>query len=97
MDGRGLLEVLLASFLKGPGCFPYALLIAGYVIALVTVDDPTLLIHGVLVLRLHKYKFDSCVAFEVYPDAILTTDVLEPFGCAFNVWYYYLTYCVGGS
>ena len=97
MDERGLLKVLLASFPKGLCCLPYLLLIAGYVIALVTVDDPTLLIHGVLVLRLHKYLFDSCVTLEVYLDAILTTDVLETFGCALNIWNNYLTYCVDWS
>ena len=97
MDGKGLLEVFLASFPKGPGCLPYVFLIAGYVVALVTVDDPTLLIHGVLVLRLHKYLFDSCVSLEVYLDAILTTDVLETFSCALNIWNNYLTYCVDWS
>ena len=80
MDGRGLLQVFLASFPQGSCCFPYVLLITGYVLALVNVDYPTILVHGVLVFRLHKYLFDSCVSLEVYLDSILTTDVLETFG-----------------
>ena len=86
--------MFLAFFPKGSGCIPYVFLIAGYVVALVTADDPPLLIHGVLVLRLHKYLFDSCVSLEVYLAVILTTDVLETFGCALNIWNNYLTYCV---
>ena len=39
MDGRGLFEVLIVSFPKGPGCFLYVLLIAGYVVALKTGQD----------------------------------------------------------
>ena len=35
--------MFLASFSKGPCCFPYVLLITGYVVALEAVDDPTLL------------------------------------------------------
>ena len=46
MDGRGLFGVFLASFSKGPCCFPYVLLITGYVIALETVDNPSLLSLG---------------------------------------------------
>ena len=42
MDGIGLFEVFHASFSKGPCCFFYVLLITGYVIALETVDSPTL-------------------------------------------------------
>ena len=38
MDGRGLLEVLPASFHKGPCCLPYVLPIVGYVVALEAVD-----------------------------------------------------------
>ena len=52
MDGRGLFEVLLASFTKDPCCFPYVLLIAGYVVAPETVDDPTTLMYIYSLYRL---------------------------------------------
>ena len=71
MDGRGLFDVFLASFSKGPCCFPYVLLITGYVIALETVDNPTLLFFRVLVLWFHKDLFDCCIAFEMYLYTIL--------------------------
>ena len=79
MDGRGLLEVFLASFTKGPCCFPYVLLIAGCVAALEAVDDPTLLFFRVLVLWLHEDLFYCSVAFEVYLYTILTIYVFETF------------------
>ena len=66
MHGKGLFEVLLASFPKGPCCFTYVLLIAGYVVTLETVGDPTLLVLRVLVLGFHKNLFECCVALEVY-------------------------------
>ena len=43
LDGRRVPEVLLASFPKGPCCFPYVLLIAGYVVALVLVLESRVL------------------------------------------------------
>ena len=79
MDGRGVFEVLLASFTKGPCCFPHVLLITGYMVALETVDNPTLLFFRVLVLWLHEDLFYCCVAFELYLYTILTTYVLETF------------------
>ena len=79
MDGRGLFKVLLASFLKGPCCLPYVLLIAGYVNALEAVDYPTFLVLWVLVLGLHEDLLDCCVALEVILYAILTTCVFETF------------------
>ena len=97
MDGRGLLQVFLVSFPQGPDCLPYVLLITGYVVAFVTVDYPTLLVHGALVFRFHKYLFDSCVSLEVYFDSILTTDVHETFGCALYIRNNHLTYCVDWS
>ena len=85
--------MFLASFPKGPCCFTYVLLIAGYVVALETVDDPILLVLRVLVLGFHKSLFDCCVALEVYLYAILTTDVLEAFHYSFCVRYNFLSYC----
>ena len=70
-------EVLLASFSKGPCCFPYVLLIAGYVIALETVDNTALLFFRVQVLWFHEDLFYCCIAFEMYLYTILTTHVLE--------------------
>ena len=72
--------------------FPHVLLITGYVATLETVYNSTFAVPGVLVLRLHEHFFYGSVAFEVYLDAILTTDVFETFGYSFSVWYYYLNY-----
>ena len=79
MDGGGLFKVLLVSLSKGPGCLPYVFFITVYVIALETVDYPTHLLFGVLVLRFHEDLFDCCVALEVSLYPIFTTGVFEPF------------------
>ena len=86
MNGRGLLEVILASFTKGPCCFPFVRLMAGYVVALETVDNPTILFFRVLVLF-------YCVVFEMYLYTILTTCVLETFHLTFCIRYNHLSYC----
>ena len=96
MDGRELLQVLPASFPQGPGCLPYVSFIACYVVALVTVDDSTFLVFGVLVLGPREYLLNGCVSLEVYLNAILT-DVFATFSCALSVWNDYLFYCVDGS
>ena len=93
MDGRGLFEVFLSYFSKGPCCFPYVLLIAGCMIALETVYDLALHLLWILVLRLHEYLFYGFVAFEVNLYAILTTDVLDTFHNSFSIWYDYLSHC----
>ena len=71
--------MFLASFSKGPGCLLYVFFIAGYVIALETVDYPTLLFFWVLVFGFHEDLFDCCVALEVSLYPILTTGVFEAF------------------
>ena len=50
MNSRGGLQVLFVSFTKGPGGFPYVLIIAAYVTTLVPIDGTTLVDHGVFVL-----------------------------------------------
>ena len=77
MDGRGLLQVFLLPFPQGPGCLSCVLFITCYVVALVTIDDPTLLVLGVLVFGLLEFLFDGCISLEMYLDAILTTNVLK--------------------
>ena len=95
--GEGCFRCSLDLSPRGLAISPMYSSSAGYVVALVTVDYPTLLVHGVLVFRLHKYLFDSCVSLEVYLDSLLTTDVLETFGCALHIRNNNLTYCVGWS
>ena len=97
MDGRGMLQMFLTSLPQGPDCLSYVFLITCYIVTLVDVDDSTLLILGVLVLGLHEYLFNRCGSFEMYLDAILTTDVFETFGCPLSVWNDHLSYSVGRS
>ena len=62
-------------------------------LALIAVYNPTVLLLWVLVLRLHKYLFYGCVAFEVNLYAILTQDVLDTFCNSLCIWYDYLSHC----
>ena len=50
MNGRGGLQVLFVSFTKGPGGFPYVLIITAKVTTLVPIDGTTLVDHRVFVL-----------------------------------------------
>ena len=75
--GEGCLRCSLHFFSKGPCCFPYVFLIAGYMITLATVDDPTFPFLWVLVLWFYENLLDCCVAFKVSLYPILTTYVLK--------------------
>ena len=79
MNGRGGLQVLFVSFTKGPGGFPYVLIITGYVATLVPVDGTTLVDHRVFVLGGDQKVFDGSATFEVSLDAISTTDLSDTF------------------
>ena len=50
INSRGGLQVLFVSFTKGPGGFPYVLIITTVVTTLVPVDGTTLVDHRVFVL-----------------------------------------------
>ena len=50
MNSRGGLQVLIVSFTKGPGGFPYVLIITTVVTTLEPVDSTTLVDHRVFVL-----------------------------------------------
>ena len=51
--------MFLSSFHKGPGGLPYVFLVAIQVVALVTVNYSTFVVHGVLVFWFHECLFDS--------------------------------------
>ena len=87
MDGRGLLEVFLLSLSKGLCCHLYVFLITHSVIELETVDYPTFLVLGVLVLWFHEDMFYCGVSFEVSLYAMLTTCVFETVHQPLCVWY----------
>ena len=50
MNGGGVLQVLFVSFTKGPGGFPYVLIITANVPTLISIDGITLVDHRVFVL-----------------------------------------------
>ena len=79
VNGRGGLQVLFVSFTKGPGGFPYVLIITAWVPTLVPIDGTTLVDHWVFVLGGDQEVFDGSATFEVNLDAIPTTDLFDTF------------------
>ena len=71
--------MLFVSFTKGPGDFPYVLIITAKVPTLIPVDGITLVDHRVFVLGGDKEVFDGAATFEVSLDAIPTTDLFDTF------------------
>ena len=78
-DDEWVRDVFFVSFTKGPGGFPYVLIITGKVPTLIPVDGITLQDHGVFVLRGDQEVFDGAATFEVSLDAIPTTDLFDTF------------------
>ena len=70
--------MLLVSFTKGPGDFPYVLITAR-VPTLIPIDGITLVDHRVFVLGGDQEVFDNAATFEVSLDAIPTTDLFDTF------------------
>ena len=79
MNSRGGLQVLFVSFTKGPGGFPYVLIITTWVPTLVPIDGTTLVDNRVFVLGGDQEVFDGSATHEVSFDAISTTDLFDTF------------------
>ena len=79
MNSRGGLQVLFVSFTKGPGGFPYVLIITTLVPTLIPIDGTTLVDHRVFVLRGDQQVFDGFATLEVSLDATPTTDLFDTF------------------
>ena len=79
MNGWGILQVLFASFTKGPGGFPYVFIITGKVPTLILIDGITLGDHRVFVLGGDQEILDGAATFEVSLDPIPTTYLFDTF------------------
>ena len=71
--------MLFVSFSKGPGGFPYVLIITAKVPTLIPIDDITLVDYRVFVLGGDEEVLDGAATLEVSLDAILTTDLFDTF------------------
>ena len=71
--------MLLVSFTKGPGGFPYVLIITTKVPILIPIDSITLIDHRVFVLGGDQEVLDGAVTFEGSLDVISTTDLFATF------------------
>ena len=83
--------MLLLSFTKGPGGFPYIFIITCEVPTLIPVDGITLEDHGVFFLRGDQEVFDGASTFEVSLDHIPSTDLFDTFTKTLCVGYDYMT------
>ena len=71
--------MLFVSFTKGPGGFPYVIIITCEVPTLIPIEGITLGDHGVFVLRGDQEVLDGAATFEVSLDTIPTTDLFDTF------------------
>ena len=71
--------MLFVSFTKGPGGFPYVLIITANITTLIPIDSITLVDHRVFVLGGNQDVLDGTTTFEVCLDAIPTTDLFDAF------------------
>ena len=71
---------------KGPGCFPYVLLITGYFPTLVAVDHTTLLLLGDLVFRFNQQLSLDDVPLEMCVDTIFPKDLLKALPYSLGIW-----------
>ena len=71
--------MFFVSFTKGPGGFPYVLIITAKVPTLIPINGITLVDHRVFVLGGDQEVLDGAATFEVSLDAISTTDVFDTF------------------
>ena len=79
MNGWGGLRVLLVSFTKGPGGFPYVFIITAQVTTLVSIYGTTLVQHRVFVLGGDQEVLDGTATLEVGLNAISMTDLFDAF------------------
>ena len=79
MNRWGVLQVFFVSFTKGPGDFPYVLIITAKVTTLIPIDGITLVDHRVFVHGGDQEVLYGATTFEVSLDAIPTTDLFETF------------------
>ena len=77
--GEGSFKCCFVSFTKGPGGFPYVLIITAQVPTLIPIDGITLVDHRVFVLGGDQEVLDGAATFEVSLDAIPTTDLFDTF------------------
>ena len=79
MNGWRVLQVLIVSFIKGRGGFPYVFIITREVTTLDPIYGPTFADHRVFVLEGDQKVPDSITTFEVGQYVIPPTDVLDTF------------------
>ena len=71
--------MLFVSFTKGPGGFPYVLILTAKVPTLIPINGITLVDHRVFVLGRDQEVLDGAATFEVSLDAISATDLFDTF------------------
>ena len=75
--GGWFLEMFLIPFPQGSGSFPYVFFIAIHFSTLVTLDDITFVVLGILILRSDQQLLDGGTSLEVYLYPMSPADLLE--------------------
>ena len=77
--GEGSFRCSLYLSPKGPGGFPYVLIITAKVPTLIPIDGITLIDHGVFILGGDQEVLDGAATFEASLDAISITGLFDTF------------------
>ena len=88
--GGGGLLVFFEPLTKGSRGLSYIFIFTLHPSIFITVDDPTLLHHGVLIFRAHQEVLDGSPSLEVYLHTIVTAFVLDTFTQPLIVWNSYI-------
>ena len=88
--GGGGLLVFFEPLTKGSRGLSYIFLITLHPATFVTVDDPTLLHHRIIVLWGHQEVFDGGTSFEVYLNPIVAAFFLDTLTQSPVIWYSYV-------
>ena len=85
-----LLQVFFVPFPQGSGIFPYVFLITIHLSTLVTVEDITFAVLGVLILMSDQQLLDGGTSLEVCLYPISAADLLEAFSQSLYIGYHYV-------
>ena len=84
--------MFLVPLPQGPRCFSDILLPTVQSCTLVTINDTTFLLLGVLVFGLDQYLFEGPITLEMCLNSIFAAGVLDAFPQALNIWDDYVSH-----
>ena len=95
-DGRmviywgGGLQMFPEPFSKSSWWLPCIFIITVHPVALISVDDATLLCDGIFIFRSHQEDFDGITSFAIYPYPMFSAYILYVFTQPLYIWHHHI-------